>query len=112
MRMLKTAAVAGFILATPALAQSLDGSQAPKSADAVGKIDVVDMEDLPPEVRLQVNAALEEASAEDLRALRASIDATPAAATALKAKGDTSADVVAINLGDDGQLTLITLPEV
>ena len=111
MRILATAAVAGLLAAVPALAQGLDGTQAPRSLDAE-KVDVVDLEDLPPEIRLQVNAALEDIDAEELAVLRATIDATPAAANALKAKGDTSSDVLAVNIGDDGQLTLITLPEV
>jgi len=111
MRILATAAVAGLLVAMPALAQALDDTQAPRSFDA-GKVDVVDLEDLPPEIRLQVNAALDDSDAQELAALRATIDATPAATTALKAKGDTSSDVVAVNIGGDGQLTLITLPEV
>ena len=111
MRILATAAIAGLLAAMPALAQALDDTQAPRGLDAE-KVDVVDLEDLPPEIRLQVNAALDDSDAQELAALRATIDATPAAATALKAKGDTSSDVIAANIGDDGQLTLITLPEV
>jgi hypothetical protein len=37
---------------------------------------------------------------EDLQLLRKSIDATPAAASALKAKGLSSSQVVAINIAD------------
>jgi 3-methyladenine DNA glycosylase AlkD len=44
-------------------------------------------------------------SDEDMQSLRKTIDATPEAASALKAKGLTSSQVVAINIVD-GVLTL------
>jgi len=46
-------------------------------------------------------------SDQDMQALRHSIDATPVAASALKAKGLSSAQVVAINIAD-GVLTMFT----
>jgi hypothetical protein len=45
-------------------------------------------------------------SEEDMQSLRRSIDATPEVASALKAKGLSSSQVVAINIADDGVMTL------
>src|SRR6266566_1965313 len=64
-------------------------------------------EDLKPEVRSKVDDIVAQTSAEDIQSLRKSIDATPEAASALKAKGLSSSQVVAINIAD-GVLTLIT----
>jgi 3-methyladenine DNA glycosylase AlkD len=56
-------------------------------------------------VRSKVENVAAQTSEDDLRSLRSSIDATPEAASALKAKGLTSSQVVAINIAD-GVLTL------
>jgi hypothetical protein len=60
-----------------------------------------------PAVRAKVDEIVAQSSEEDIQSLRKSIDATPAAASALKAKGLSSAQVVAINIAD-GVLTLFT----
>jgi len=69
---------------------------------------VVDVQDLPPSVQQQVDAASAQMSKDDMDSLRSSIDATPEASSALKEKGITSAQVVAAAVGQDGTLTLVT----
>lgn len=111
MQTVKAAAlVAALTLATPAfaLAQAA-GSQtenAPaKSSVQISKIQVIDVKQLPDAVKSQVDEIVSKSSDDDMKALRASIDASPAAAGALKEKGMTSAQVVAINIAD-GVLTM------
>jgi hypothetical protein len=114
-----TAVITALALGTPALAQSQtpqppDGDQAPSSqpADAIRSVAVVDIDDLPPPVRSQVDAVVAQMSVEDLQALRASIDETPLTSSALKARGLNSSQVVAANVDAEGKLTLITNSEV
>jgi 3-methyladenine DNA glycosylase AlkD len=73
----------------------------------IRSIQVVDIKDLKPAVRSKVDEVVAQTTEEDLQALRKSIDATPEAASALKAKGLSSSQVVAINIAD-GVLTLFT----
>jgi len=110
-----SALIAALALATPALAQSQDPTpqpnttQAPstKPAQQIRTVAVVDIKDLSPSIRSQVDAVVAKTSKDDLQRLRSSIDATPQASSALKAKGFSSAQVVAANVGNDGTLTLI-----
>jgi hypothetical protein len=60
---------------------------------------------LQPAVRAKVDEVVAQTSEEDLQLLRKSIDATPEAASALKAKGLSSSQFVAINIAD-GVLTI------
>src|ERR1700753_2839968 len=97
-------------LGTPAFAQA-QGAQ-PKAqqtpsdqSTVIRSIQVVNIKDLKPEVRSKVENAAAQTSEDDLRSLRRSIDATPEAASALKAKGLSSSQVVAVNV-TDGVLTL------
>jgi hypothetical protein len=76
-----------------------------KSGMKISKIQVIDVKQLPDAVRSQVEDIVAKSSDEDMQALRKSIDASPAAASALKEKGMTSAQVVAINIAD-GVLTM------
>ena len=107
--------IAALALGTPALAQSQDptpqpnATQAPstKPAQQIRTVAVVDIKDLSPAIRSQVDAVVAKTSKDDLQRLRSSIDATPQASSALKAKGFNSAQVVAANVGNDGTLTLI-----
>jgi hypothetical protein len=104
-------AIAALPLGAPAFAQA-QGAQ-PKAqaqtpsdqSSVIRSIQVVNIKDLKPEVRSKVENLAAQTSEDDLRSLRSSIDATPAAASALKAKGLSSAQVVAINVAD-GVLTL------
>jgi hypothetical protein len=68
---------------------------------------IVAIEDLPPEVRSQVEAVINQTSAEDLRILQSSIDASPQAVSALAMNGLNSSQVVAVNIDENGTLTLI-----
>ena len=83
-------------------------SQAPaESSVSIHSIQVIDVKELPPAVKSQVDDIVAKTSEEDKQSLRKSIDGTPAAISALKAKGLTSAQVVAINIAD-GVLMLFT----
>jgi hypothetical protein len=69
-----------------------------QSGTIIRSIQVVDVKDLQPAVRSKVDEIVAQTSEKDIQALRKSIDATPEAASALKAKGLSSAQVVAINI--------------
>ena len=105
--------IAALSLGTPAFVQaqgapSQSEAQTPaQSSTAIESIQVVDVKDLKPEVRSKVDEIVAQTSEEDFQSLRKSLDATPDAASALKAKGLSSSQVVAINMAD-GVLTLIT----
>jgi len=112
------ALVAVLSLGTPALVQAQGTSsqkdrapaesQAPaESSVSIHSIQVIDVKELPPAVKSQVDDIVAKTSEEDKQSLRKSIDGTPAAISALKAKGLTSAQVVAINIAD-GVLMLFT----
>jgi hypothetical protein len=103
--------IAALSLGTPAFAQA-QGAQPKAQAQTpsdqstvIRSIQVVNIKDLKPEVRSKVENLAAQTSEDDLRSLRSSIDATPEAASALKAKGLSSSQVVAINI-TDGVLTL------
>ena len=103
--------IALLSLAAPAFAQAQEAqpkvqAQTPSDQSTVIRsIQVVNIKDLKPEVRSKVENLAAQTSEDDLRSLRNSIDATPEAASALKAKGLSSSQVVAINI-TDGVLTL------
>jgi hypothetical protein len=87
-------------------AQQQQETQAPSDQSTVIRaIQVVNLKDLKPEARSMVENAAAKTSEDDLKSLRSSIDSTPEAVSALKAKGLSSAQVVAINISD-GVLTL------
>src|SRR3979409_1135762 len=96
-----------FVQAQGAPAQSEAQTPPDQSSAAIESIQVVDVKDLKPEVRSKVDDIVAQTSEENIQSLRKSIDATPEAASALKAKGLSSSQVVAINLAE-GVLTLIT----
>jgi hypothetical protein len=78
-----------------------------QSSPIIRSIQVVDLKDLKPAVRAKVDEVVAHTSEDDLQSLRKSIEATPEAASALKAKGLSSSQVVAINIAD-GVLTMFT----
>ena len=78
-----------------------------QSSTVIRSLQVVDVKDLKPAVRAKVDEVVAHTSEDDLQSLRKSIDATPEAASALKAKGLSSSQVVAINIAD-GVLTMFT----
>ena len=111
-----SAILAALLLGTPALVQAQGTSSQPKaenkaeqppaqSGAAIRSIQVVDVKDLQPAVRSRVDELVAQTRDEDIQSLRKSIDATPEAAAALKAKGLNSSQVVAINIAD-GVLTM------
>ena len=82
-------------------------AQAPpaQSNKLIQSIQIVNVKDLKPEMRSKVDDVVAHTSEEDLQSLRKSIDATPEAASALKAQGLSSSQVVAINIAG-GVLTM------
>src|ERR1700730_8206863 len=106
--------IAALSLGTPAFVQAQGASSQPEAQTppdqpktVIRSIQVVDIKDLKPALRSKVDEVVAHTSEEDMQSLRKSIDATPEAASALKAKGLSSSQVVAINLAD-GVLTLFT----
>jgi hypothetical protein len=104
--------IAALALGTPAFVQAQGASSQPEaqtpsdqSSTVIRSIQVVDIKDLKPALRSKVDEVVAHTSDEDMQSLRKSIDATPEAASALKAKGLSSSQVVAINIVD-GVLTL------
>jgi hypothetical protein len=104
--------VAAIVLGTPAFVQAQGTPSQPEaqtpsaqSSPAIRSILVVDVKDLKPVTRSKVDDIVARTSEEDMQALRQAIDASPEAASALKAKGLSSSQVVAINL-TDGVLTM------
>jgi hypothetical protein len=104
--------IAALTLGTPAFVQAQGTSSHPEAQTppdqpktVIRSIQVVDIKDLKPALRSKVDEVVAHTSEEDMQSLRKSIDATPEAASALKAKGLSSSQVVAINIAD-GVLTL------
>jgi hypothetical protein len=104
--------VATLSFGTPAIVRAQGASSQPEaqtppdqSNTVIRSIQVVDIKDLKPALRSKVDEVVAHTSQEDMQSLRNSIDATPEAADALKAKGLSSSQVVAINIVD-GILTL------
>jgi hypothetical protein len=113
MRALTTSAIIAVLsLGAPAFAQtqgtpSNRETQTPaeQSSQTIRTIQVVDVKDLQPEMRTKIDEVVGNASEQELRGLRESIDAMPQAASALQAKGFSSSQVVAVNISN-GVLTI------
>ena len=104
--------IAAFVsLGTPALvqAQGAPPQSEPQTPSAqsqpIKSIQIVDVKDLKSAMRAKVDDVIAHTSEEDMQELRESIDAIPEAASALKAKGLSSSQVVAINVAG-GVLTM------
>ncbi|MEH2500429.1 serine protease inhibitor ecotin [Bradyrhizobium sp. AZCC 1678] len=98
--------IAALSLGAPAWVQA-QGAQpkAPPQAESdqstvIRSIQVINIKDLKPEVRSKVEDAVATTSENDLQKLRDSIDTTPEAVSALKAKGLSSSHVVAITVAN------------
>jgi Spy/CpxP family protein refolding chaperone len=109
-----SAIAAALALGTPTFVQAqAQGTPPPSAAQTppaqsnklIQRVQIVNVKDLKPEMRSKVDEAVAHTSDEDMQSLRKSIDATPEAASALKAEGLTSSQVVAINIAG-GVLTL------
>jgi hypothetical protein len=112
-----SAIIAALLLGTPVVVQAQGASPQPnaqeqqqqqpdQSGEVIRAIQVVEVKQLQPAVQAKVDEIVKQTSEEDMQSLRKSIDATPEAASALKAKGFNSSQVVAINISD-GVLTII-----
>ena len=107
-------------LAPAALAQPSATTSSPQAQGqgqdqngaAVSSIVVAEIDSLPNAVRKEVDAQISHTSDGELKALRQSLLALPAAHSALSAKGKNVGDVVAAALGSDGALLLVTTTEV
>ena len=102
------------LVGTPAFVQAQGATPQPdaesppaQSSTVIRSIQVVDVKELQPAIRAQVDKIIADTSDEDIQSLRKSIDAVPQATAALKAKGVSSSQVVAINIAD-GVLTMFT----
>src|SRR4051812_7117787 len=108
--------IATFCLGMPAFVQAQATSPQPQAQEApaspaqsdavIRAVQVVDIKQLQPEVRAKIDEIVAQTSEEELQSLRKSIDEIPETASALKAKGLNSSNVVAINIAD-GVLTMI-----
>src|SRR6202022_1141059 len=105
--------IAALSLGTPAFVQAQGASSQPQaqtppdqsSTVIIRSTQVVAIKDLKAGLLSKGDEVVARTSEEDMQSLRKSIDATPEAASALKAKGLSSSQVVAINIAD-GVLTL------
>ena len=104
--------IAALSLGTPAFVQAQGAPSQPEaqtppvqSSTVIRSIQVVDVKDLKPVLRSQVDELIKQTSEEDMQSLRELIDSTPEAAFALEAKGLSSSHVVAFDIAD-GVLTL------
>lgn len=95
-----------FVQAQGAPSQSEAATPPAQSSTVIRSIQIVDVKELKPEVRSKVDEIVAHTSEEDMQSLRKSIDASPEVASALKAKGLSSSQIVAINI-DDGVLTMV-----
>jgi hypothetical protein len=82
--------------ATPPPSQAQTPAAQPNKL--IQSVQIVNVKDLKPEMRSKVDDVVARTSQEDMQSLRKSIDATPEAASALKAQGLNSSQVVAINI--------------
>jgi Spy/CpxP family protein refolding chaperone len=105
--------IATLSLGMPAFVQAQGASPQPQaqespaqSSPVIRAVQIVDIKQLQPEVRAKVDEIVAQTSEEELQSLRKSIDEIPETASALKAKGLNSSQVVAINIAD-GVLTII-----
>ncbi|WP_438276731.1 hypothetical protein [Nitrobacter sp.] len=114
MRTFTLSAVLAVLLAGSPLAAAQTSpapSQSQTKSDegvAIRSIQVIDVEELKADVRSQVDALVSHTKQEEIKSLRASLEAIPEAVSALKAKGRNSAQVVAINIDKEGVLTMFT----
>jgi hypothetical protein len=115
MRIFTASAIAiALAFGTPALVQAQAQGTPPQSQaqtpaaqpnKLIQSVQIVNLKDLKPEMRSKVDDVVASTSEEDMQSLRKSIDATPEAASALKAQGLNSSQVVAINI-TGGVLTM------
>lgn len=95
--------------AAQARSPSLPSPDAPGLQDpaAIRTATVIERRSLPPQLRVQVDSAVAQASPDDLQQLRDTVATIPAATKALQARGMNAAAVIAVAVDEDGDLTLI-----
>ena len=82
--------------------------QGQSSSPTIRSVNVVDVSELPPETKSQVDATAAKTTESDLKGLRSSIDKSPEITKALASKGAKSSDVIVASLDQQGLLTLVT----
>ena len=107
-----SAIIAALSLGAPAFVQAQGATSHPEaqtppaqSSTTIRSIQVIDVKELQPAVRSKVDEIVAQTSEGEMQSLRKSIDASPQVASALKDKGLSSSQVVAINIAD-GVLTI------
>jgi hypothetical protein len=107
-----SAIIAALSLGAPAFVQAQGATSHPEvqtppaqSSTTIRSIQVIDVKEPQPGVRSKVDNIVAQTSEEEMQSLRKSIDATPQVASALKDKGLSSSQVVAIKIAD-GVLTI------
>ena len=95
--------------AAQAQSPSLPSPDAPGLQDpsAIRSATLIERRSLPPQLRVQVDSAVAQASPDDLQQLRDTVATIPAATRALQARGMNAAAVIAVAVDEDGDLTLI-----
>lgn len=103
-------ALAGSQLAAAQISPAPAQSQTSQSGEgvAIRSVQVLDVEELKADARAQVDALVASTKQEEIKSLRHSLEEIPQALSALKAKGRSSAQVVAVNIDNEGVLTVFT----
>lgn len=118
MTMLATAAVAALALSGAAQAQAPAPERTPARPPAaapqapttptIKAVNVVDVNELPEATKTQVNEIVSKRSSDDNQKLQAAIEAAPMVKSAVEAKGFSSRDVLIAQMGESGELLVIT----
>lgn len=88
--------------------QAPSSKQAPSSTPAIKSVNVVDFNQLPDATKTQVDTLVAKRSAEERQRLQSAIESAPMVKTAVEAKGFSSRDVLIAQMGQNGELTVIT----
>ncbi len=94
-----------------ALAQGAQPVQPPASQQSVPiaqPVSIVDITELPETTQARVNEVVNARGKEELQKLQAQVEAAPDIRSALQAKGLSGKQVILAQVGEGGQLTLVT----
>jgi len=123
MSTLRVLAVCAALGLTPAVAAQTNVGLAPPAQQGrsgvqdqgvveVSNVVVAEIDSLPRPVRDEIDAKIAKTTENELRVLRHSLSAVPAATSALSAKGKSVKDVVAAALDPGGALLIVTTTEI
>ena len=112
MRKMATLLAAAAIALAPTAYAQTETPAVPETAQApapnIEKVEIVALQELSEADQTRVTSATSQTSEADLQSLRTSLDANQQAAAALQAEGLTTQSVIAVSMGADGTLLLIT----